>query len=189
MTQWTIDPSHSSATFSAKHMMISTVRGTMRGITGTLSFDPNNIAAASIEATIPAHNFDTGAADRDTHLKSGDFLDIENHPTMTFTSTSVEATGDDTAKIYGNLTIRNVTKPVVLDAEFLGTSTPPWGGAQVIGFHATTRINREDWALTWNVALETGGLLVGKDVKIEIDLEATPAAVEGAGATEGTVTA
>lgn len=184
MATWNIESNHSAVTFSAKHMMISTVRGTMRGVTGTIEYDPANISAASVEATIPAHNFDTGMADRDNHLKNADFLDIENHPTITFRSTRVEVTGEGTAKVYGDLTIRNVTKPVVLDAEFVGLGTPPWGGPQTVGFQATTKINREDWGLTWNVALEAGGFLVGKDIKIEIDVEAVPATVA-----EGAVTA
>lgn len=177
MALWNIEPGHAEVTFSAKHMMLSTVRGTMRGISGTIEFDPANPAAASVEATIPTTNFDTGLADRDKHLRSGDFLDVESHPAIHFKSTRVEPTGDNTAKVYGDLTIRGISKPVVLDTEFVGLAAPPWGGPQAAGFTATTKINREDWNLTWNVALEAGGWLVGKEIKIEIEAEAVPATV------------
>lgn len=175
MATWNFDPTHSSADFSVRHMMVSTVRGGFKAVNGTLEFDPNNKAIASVEATIDATSLaTTGVADRDAHLRSADFLDVENYPTLTFKSTAVELTGEDTAKVTGDLTIRDVTKPVVLDVEFLGQAKSPYGH-DVIGFQAETKINREDFGLTWNMALEAGGFMVGKDIKIELSVEAAPA--------------
>jgi len=151
MAQWKIDGSHSSATFAAKHMMVTTVRGTMRNISGTIDFDPANPAAATVEVSIPTDNFDTGFADRDTHLRSPDFLNIAEHPVITFKSTRVEAVSDTEAKVHGNLTIRDTTKPVVLDIEFHGTAVGPWGGAPKAGFTGTTKINRDDWGLKFDI--------------------------------------
>jgi len=172
MALWKIDGSHSSATFSAKHMMVTTVRGTMRDISGTIDFDPANPAAATVEVSVPTHNFDTGFADRDNHLRSPDFLNIAEFPAITFKSNRVDVTSDNEAKVHGDLTIRGTTRPVVLDVEFHGTAVGPWGGAPKAGFTGTTKINRDDWGLNWNVALEAGGWLVGKDIKIELDVEA-----------------
>jgi polyisoprenoid-binding protein YceI len=121
--------------------------------------------------TIDTNSINTGANDRDNHLRSADFFDVANFPTITFKSTKIEVTGDESAKIHGDLTIRGTTRPVVLEAEYLGENTNPWG-AKVVGFNGVTKINREDFGLTWNVALETGGVLVGKDIKIELDVEA-----------------
>jgi polyisoprenoid-binding protein YceI len=172
MATWNLDPTHSAAEFSARHMMISTVRGGFRNITGTLEFDPANPAAARVEAVIQTSEMtSTGLADRDNHLKSPDFLDVANFPTITFKSTRVEPVGDNRAKIYGDLTIRGVTREVVLDAEYLGQASGPWGG-QMAGFTGSVTINREDFGLTWNMALEAGGWLVSKDVKITLDVEA-----------------
>jgi polyisoprenoid-binding protein YceI len=170
MATWNIDTTHAHAEFSARHMMITTVRGGFKNVSGTVVFDPANPAAASVEAIIDTTTIDTGFADRDNHLKSPDFLDIANYPTITFKSTKVEPKGDNEAKIHGDLTIRGVTKPVVLNAEFLGAATSPFGDERA-GFSATTQINREDWGLTWNMGLEAGGVLVGKEIKITLDLE------------------
>lgn len=171
MATWNFDPGHSAAEFSARHMMVSTVRGGFRNVTGKLIFDPAKPADAYVEAVIQtAEMTSTGLADRDNHLKSPDFLDVATYPTITFKSTMVEPTGENKAKIHGNLTIRNVTRPVVIDAEFLGEVASPWGD-QRAGFTGTTTINREDFGLTWNMALETGGWLVGKEIKIALDLE------------------
>jgi len=169
---WNFDPTHTYASFSARHMMITTVRGRFAApIVGKLEFDPANPAATAVEATIDATSVTTDHADRDNHLKSPDFLDIANYPTITFKSTRVEVTGDDTAKMHGDLTIRNVTRPVVLNVEFAGLTTDPWGGKRA-GFTAETKINREDWGLVWNMAIEAGGVLVGKDIKLNLDVEA-----------------
>ncbi len=175
MAQYKLDAAHSAAEFSARHMMITTVRGGFKTVNGTLNFDAQNPAASSVEAVIEVNSMSsTGVADRDAHLKSPDFLDAAQYPTITFKSTKVEANGSDKAKITGDLTIRNVTKSVVLDAEFLGETKSPFGDVRA-GFTATTKINREDFGLTWNMALETGGWLVGKDISITLDVEAIKA--------------
>ena len=172
MAQWTFDPAHSQANFSAKHMMVSTVRGGFSKIDGSFEFDPANPASASVEAAIDVASMgSTGVEQRDEHLLSADFLDVENYPTITFKSTRVEPNSDNTeAKVYGDLTIKDVTREVVLDVEYHGQGTTPYG-QNIVGFEASTKINREDFGLTWNVALETGGWLVGKDIKIAIDAE------------------
>jgi polyisoprenoid-binding protein YceI len=171
MATWNFDPTHTAANFSARHMMVTTVRGSISGVSGQLELDIENPAAASMEVQLDARTIFTGVEDRDNHLRSADFLDVENYPTITFKSTKVEVTGDAEGKIYGDLTIRNVTKPVVLSTEFLGQEVNPWGKT-VIGFEAETKINREDFGLVWNVALESGGVLVGKDIKLHINAEA-----------------
>ncbi|MFN8529080.1 MAG: YceI family protein [Anaerolineae bacterium] len=177
MAKWTFDQAHSYAAFSVRHMMVTTVRGQFNApVTGTIDFDPANPAASSVEATIDATSIETGVADRDNHLRSADFLDVATFPTITFKSTKVAPTSDSTAKITGDLTVHGVTKSVVLDTEFLGTTTSPFDGKARAGFSATTSINREDFGLTWNVALEAGGVLVGKDIKIFLDVEALPVA-------------
>lgn len=172
MAKWTLDPTHTQANFSARHMMVSTVRGSFRKVDGFLNFDPANPADAVVEATIDVASMDsTGVEQRDQHLLSADFLDAEKYPTITFKSTRVEPNSDNTeAKVYGNLTIKDVTKEVVLNVEFHGQGTTPYG-QEIVGFEADTKINREQFGLTWNVALETGGWLVGNDIKIGIDAE------------------
>lgn len=180
MALWNIDSAHAQANFSARHMMITTVRGSFNKITGTINFDPANPAAASVEAVIDTTSMSsTGNDQRDGHLKSPDFLDIEQYPTITFKSTKVEPNADGThAKITGDLTIKGVTKPVSFDAELLGQGKTPFG-TTVAGFNGKTKINREDFGLNWNMALEAGGWLVGKEVTIELDVEAI-LATEGA---------
>ncbi|MGQ9908190.1 MAG: YceI family protein [Candidatus Flexifilum sp.] len=172
MATWTFDPTHSAANFSTRHMMITTVRGSFSRLSGTIEYDPANPAAASVSAEIDAASINTGVADRDNHLKSPDFLDVANHPTIAFRSTRIELTGETTAKIHGDLTIRGVTRPVVLEAELLGMGVDPFAKVEKAGFSARTRINREDWGLTWNMALEAGGWLVGKEIAIELEVEA-----------------
>lgn len=166
---WSIDPAHTTVEFIARHLMVTKVRGGFSNVDGTLTVadDPS---ASSVQVTIPTATIVTGAADRDGHVKSADFLDVENFPTMTFASTSVEG-GGEKWRVEGELTIRGITKPVTLDVEFGGVSPDPWGG-QRAGFSASTEINREDWGLTWNVALETGGVLVSKNIRIEIEAQA-----------------
>lgn len=181
MALWTLDSTHSNANFSVRHMMVTTVRGQFKsGVTGTIDFDPANIAAAKVDATIQAGSIETGVADRDAHLSSPDFLDAANFPVITFKSTKVSPTGASTADITGDLTIRGVTREVVIKAEFIGVSKSVFDGKDRAGFEGSTVINREDFGLTWNVALEAGGVLVGKDLKISLDVEAVPAAVEAA---------
>jgi polyisoprenoid-binding protein YceI len=171
---WTLDPAHSSVTFSVKHMMVTTVRGTMNIKDFELDFDPDDLVRSSVRLSLDAGSIDTGQEQRDGHLRSPDFLDVETYPTIDFASTKIEPDGDD-YKIHGELTIHGTTRPVILDAEYAGTVRNMQGGTSA-GFSATTKINREDFGLTWNVALEQGGWLVGKDIKIEVDLEVVSAA-------------
>lgn len=179
-TTWRIDPAHSSVEFAVKHLMFTTVRGRFKKLEGEITVDEDAPENSRVEVEIDAASIDTGAEDRDTHLRSADFLDVENHPTITFRSRRVEgayAEAGDRFKVIGDLTIRGTTLEVTLDATFEGTGQDPWGG-QRAGFRATTEIDRRDWGLRWNQALETGGVLVGNSVKIEIEAQAVK--VEGA---------
>lgn len=171
IAQWQIDPSHSTVEFAVKHMMFTTVKGRFTGVTGTISFDPTNIANASATAEIDAATISTSDNNRDTHLRSADFLEVEKHPTLTFASRRVELVSDDQARIIGDLTIRGVTKEVTLDTTIEGQGVNPFG-KQVIGFSAQTTINRTDYGLMWNVALEAGGVLVSENVRIRLDIQA-----------------
>lgn len=171
MAKWNIDNTHTSANFVVKHMMFTNVRGAFKEIEGTIEFDPANPTAASVEAKISTASVDTGVADRDNHLRSADFFDAANYPYITFTSKSVKAANATNASVVGDLTIRGVTKEVTLEVEFSGAGKNPWG-MQVAGFAGKTTINREDFGLTWNQVLEAGGVLVGKDIKIEIEAQA-----------------
>ena len=168
---WTIDESHSEVGFAVKHLMVSTVRGSFRRVTGTIKVDRENPAASSVEAVIDATSIETRQEQRDAHLRSPDFFDVEKYPTLTFKSTKVDVVGDGELKVYGDLTIRDVTKQVVLAVEQAGRSKDPWGGERT-GFSATTKINREEFGLTWNAALETGGVLVANEIKISLEIEA-----------------
>ena len=165
-----IDQSHSEIQFSARHMMVSKVRGVFDKWDGTIALDPANPAKTTVDITIDAASINTKDAQRDGHLRSPDFLNVEKFPSVTFKSTKVEVTGENTAKLTGDLTIAGVTKPAVLDVEYQGNAKSPWGTTNY-GFSAHTKINREDWGLTWNAALETGGWLVGKEISIDIELE------------------
>lgn len=175
MATWTFDPTHANADFSVRHMMITTVRGGFKEVSGTLEFDPENPGLSSVEATINTNSIWTGVADRDGHLRSPDFLDVENHPTITFKSTNVNTKSDTEAEVTGDLTIRGVTKPVTMQVQLLGRTKNPFTGVETVGFTGTTKINREDFGLTWNQALETGGVLVGKEINITLDVEVVPA--------------
>ncbi len=157
---WVIDPAHSEVQFSAKHLMISTVRGRFNAFSGTIDADENNPTTATVDVQIDASSLVTGEERRDTHLRSPDFLDVQKYPYLTFKRTRVELLDKTRGKLYGDLTIRDVTKPVVLDVEYAGQAKTPWGTLSA-GFNAQTKINRKDWDLNWNVALETGGWLVG----------------------------
>ncbi|ACL24467.1 YceI family protein [Chloroflexus aggregans] len=167
---WTIDASHSTITFSVRHMMISKVRGRFSRFEGTVNFDEQNPANSSVQVTIDATSIDTRDERRDGHLMSPDFLDVANYPSITFAGKRIELIDETHGRIIGDLTIRGVTREVVLDVEYNGQSKSPWGTTSA-GFSASTKINRKDWGLTWNVALETGGVLVGEEVSIEIELE------------------
>ena len=167
---WTIDSAHTRVVFSARHMMISNVHGRFETVNGTVEFDENNPTATRVDVQIDAASINTGEPQRDAHLKSPDFLDAENYPSLTFKSTRVEQVNNTTAKLYGDLTIRGVTRPVVLDVEYQGLAKSPWGATSA-GFSASTKISRKEWGLEWNVALETGGFLVSDVVNITIELE------------------
>jgi polyisoprenoid-binding protein YceI len=167
---WKTDPSHTKIGFGARHMMLSKVQGEFEDYTVDLQLDPERPELASVEARIKTSSVNTRDPQRDAHLRSADFFKSEEYPEMVFKSTKIERISDDAAKVFGTLTIRDVTKPVVLDAAYLGSSKAPWGATSV-GFEATGKINREDWGLTWNAALETGGWLVSKDVILNIDAE------------------
>ncbi|WP_448336806.1 YceI family protein [Chloroflexus aurantiacus] len=167
---WVIDASHSMITFSVRHMMISKVRGRFTRFDGTVDFDEQNPTNSKVQVTIDASSIDTRDERRDGHLMSPDFLDVANYPTLTFVSKRVEVIDESHGRLIGDLTIRGVTREVTLDVEYNGQSKSPWGTISA-GFSATTKINRKDWGLTWNVALETGGVLVGEEVTIEIEIE------------------
>lgn len=167
---WAVDAVHSSVEFSVKHMMVATVRGRFAKFDVQVDFDPNEPEKSSVEARIEAASIETRAADRDGHLRSADFFDAEKYPFITFKSRRIERRGDDRYEIVGDLTVKDVTKEVVLDTEFAGTGKNPWG-ATVAAFSAETKIDRKQFGLTWNAALESGGMLVGDQVKIHIDLE------------------
>lgn len=166
---WTVDNSHSTVGFVARHVVVAKTRGKFTDYTGTVTVG-ENILDSKVEATVQLASVQTGDDGRDTHLRSADFFDVENHPTMTFISTSITPDGDD-YKLAGDLTIRGISKPVEFKLEFEGVSGDPWGGTRA-GFNAVTEINRKDWGLEWNVALETGGLLVSDKIKIELEIEA-----------------
>ena len=168
---WTLDPAHSAVTFSAKHMMVTTVRGSMAIRDFELDFRPDDLPASSVRVAMDVASIDTGNEGRDQHLRSADFLEADAHPTIDFSSTRIEPRGDEYA-IQGDLTIRGVTRPVVLVAEYAGT-VPNLQGGRRAAFSATTRIDRDEFGLTWNVALEQGGWLVSKEIKVQIDLAVT----------------
>ncbi len=168
---WTIDPAHSVAEFKVKHMMISNVKGRFTRISGTLVLDEQQPANSRVEAQIEAASISTGDEQRDGHLKSADFFDAEKYPALSFKSTSVKPEGDGEAKVTGELTIHGVTRPVTFNVE--GPTAPAkdtWGNTRV-GVAATTKINRKDFGLTWNAALETGGILVGDEVTISLEAQ------------------
>lgn len=168
---WTIDPAHSEASFAVKHLMISTVKGNFRNVSGTIVLDESDPAASHVEAEIDAASIDTRQQQRDTHLRSADFFDVEKYPVLTFRSTRVESLGEGQFRVHGDLTIRDVSKGVVLDVEETGRGKDPWGGDRV-GYSATTKFDRTDFGLTWNQALETGGIMVGNEVKVTLDVQA-----------------
>jgi polyisoprenoid-binding protein YceI len=175
-----IDPKHSSANFVIRHLMITNVRGSFSGVTGTIVYDPENPSEASIEAEIPASTLNTQDPDRDGHVKSADFLDAEKYPTITFKSSKVEAAGDGELKVTGDLTIKGVTRQEVLKVEGPSAeSKDPWGNAR-IGASAATKIKRSDFGLAWNAALETGGVVLSDELKIELEVSLIKAAATAA---------
>ena len=171
---WNLDPAHSSVIVSARHMMITTVRGTLKLADATIDFDPEHPERSSVEARIDAASIDTGVEQRDAHLRSPDFLDVQQFPHIVFRSTRIEPSGEAYV-MDGDLTIRGVTRPVRMDAEITGV-VADWQGGERAAFSARTKIDREDWGLSWNVALEAGGWLVGREFGVEIELAALRAA-------------
>ena len=171
-TTWNIDASHSAVEFSAKHMMITTVRGRIADVRGTITLNEANPDQSSVEVELGAASIDTRSEQRDGHLRSADFLDVDNFETITFRSTGVVPRGGSRFVLVGDLTIRGVTQEISLEAELVGKGTDPWGG-QRAGFAATTAINRKEFGLTWNQALEAGGVLVSDQVKIGLEIQAT----------------
>ena len=177
-TSWQIDPAHSAVEFAVKHMMFTTVRGRFKDFRGTIEVDEGDPNRSTVHVEIAAASIDTGAADRDVHLRSADFLDVENHPAITFRSKRVEGAmkkEGDRFTMIGDLTIRGTTMEVTLDCQFEGTGTDPWGGTRA-GSRATGKIDRRDWGLKWNQALETGGILVANELRIEVEVQAVKAA-------------
>jgi polyisoprenoid-binding protein YceI len=173
-TIWQLDPAHTTIEFAVKHMMFTTVRGRFKSFSGTVHVDERNPDKSRVEVTIDAASIDTGVADRDAHLRSADFLDVENQPNITFRSTRVDGTHKKEGErftVTGDLEIRGTAIPVTLEATFEGVGKDPWG-KQRAGFAARTEIDRREWGLRWNQALETGGVLVANKVKIEVEAQA-----------------
>jgi polyisoprenoid-binding protein YceI len=169
-TSWVIDPTHSEIQFKVKHLVISTVTGSFKTFEGTVETDGDDLTTAKINFSADIDSIDTNQAQRDEHLRSAEFFDAENHPKMTFTSSSLEKTGEDTYKLKGDLTIKGVTKPVVLDAEYGGAMTDFYGQNKA-GFEITGKINRKDFGLTWSATTEAGGVVVGDEIKLAINIQ------------------
>jgi len=167
---YTIDPSHSRLGFQARHAMVTNVRGAFTGFEGTAHIDAATPANSWVKVTVQTATVDTSSPDRDGHLKSADFFDVETYPTISFNSTGVERDGDDWA-VTGDLTIKDVTKPITIVFEETGSAQDPFGNTRV-GFEGTTAVNRKDWGLVWNAALETGGVLVSEKIKLDFDISA-----------------
>jgi polyisoprenoid-binding protein YceI len=174
VSRWQLDPAHTQVEFRAKHMMITTVRGRFADTSGTITVEEENPENSSVEVRIDARSIDTRVEDRDTHLRSADFLNVEKYPEITFRSRRIEgahAEPGDEFLVVGDLTIRGETKEVELTATYEGQGKDPWGGTRA-GFTGSTKIDRRDWGLTWNQALETGGILVSNDITIELQVQA-----------------
>ena len=168
---YAIDPSHSRIGFVARHAMVTKVRGQFTDYEGSGWFDAEHPTRSTIALTIRADSIDTANADRDAHLRSNDFFDMEHHPTLTFTSTAVEQVDDEVYRVAGDLTLRGVTRPVTIDFELTGTAVDPFGNHRV-GLEGRTTVNRRDWGLNWNAALDAGGVLVSEKVTLEFDVSA-----------------
>jgi polyisoprenoid-binding protein YceI len=167
---YALDASHTTVEFVARHMMISKVRGGFTGVSGTVTIGESP-EDSSVEATIEVGTVVSGDSKRDEHLRSPDFFDVDSYPTISFRSTQVREGKRGRWEVDGDLTLRDITRPVTLDVEFEGGQTTPWGSS-AIGFSASTEVDREDWGLTWNAALETGGVVVGKKIRLELNVEA-----------------
>ena len=175
LTTWQLDPSHSEVGFSVKHLMISTVRGRFSGVKGSIFLDSADVTRSSAEVEIDARTIDTREEKRDGHLRSPDFFDVEKYPTISFRSRRIESLGGERYRVTGDLTIRDVTREVVLDVTEEGRGRDPWGGERV-GFTATGKIDRREFGLTWNQALEAGGVMVSNEIKLTIETEAVKVA-------------
>lgn len=167
---WQIDVVHTHLGFSVKHMMVSTVRGSFKSYSGKLNIDPADFTRSTFEGEVDVTSIDTGVAQRDDHLRTNDFFDAPNHPKILFKSTKIEAKGGGEFVVFGDLTLRGVTKPVAFDVEFNGTSKNPWGKT-VSGLSAKTTIDRTEYGVSYNAALEVGGVLIGEKVKVELEAE------------------
>lgn len=176
---WNIDTTHSGINLTVRHMVFAKVRGRFATWSGSVALDPNDLTRSSVNVEIDANSIDTGVAERDNHLRSPDFLDVARFPTLRFVSTRVEKANDTRYRVHGELTIRDVTRPVTLDMEYGGQAKDPWGN-QRAAFTATTSVNRTDFGLKWNQALEAGGVLVGERVDIELEVQAVNAAASQA---------
>jgi polyisoprenoid-binding protein YceI len=172
---WNLDTVHSGINFTVRHMVVSKVRGRFAKFSGSVALDEDDLTRSVVEATIDASSIDTGTAQRDDHLRSADFFDAERFPQIRFRSTRIEKLGGDRYRLTGDLTIRDVTRPIALDAEYGGRGKDPWGNERV-GFTARGSLDRKDFGLKWNQALETGGVLVSDHVEIEIEAQAVKAA-------------
>jgi len=173
-TKWALDPAHSSVDFSVRHMMIANVKGTFNSFNATIEADPTDLTTANIEFSVDTASVDTRNKDRDAHLVSADFFDVENHPNMTFKSSNIEKTDEGEYNVTGDLTLRGVTKQETFAVTFEGQGKDPWGNEKA-GFSASGTVNRSDYGLVWNAALETGGVLVGDKVKINLQIQAAKA--------------
>lgn len=169
-TTWKIDPTHSNVEFAVRHLMITTVRGRFAKVEGTVVTDDADPTKAEVDVTIDVNSIDTREPQRDTHLKSADFFDAEKYPSIAFKGSRVTDVQGDTFKLVGDLTMHGVTREVTLDVTSEGRGKDPWGGDRA-GYSATTKVNRSDFGLTWNQVLETGGIAVGDEIKISLDLE------------------
>jgi polyisoprenoid-binding protein YceI len=172
---WSIDSSHSGVHFSVRHLVVAKVRGRFATFSGSVKLDESDLTRSTVEVEIDASSIDTGVADRDKHLRSADFFDVERFPKLRFASTRVESAGKNRYLVHGDLTIRDVTRPVTLDVEYGGAAKDPWGNERA-AFAASTSVERSDYGLKWNQALEAGGVLVGERVDIELEVELVKAA-------------
>lgn len=173
MSTWIVDPSHTNVGFTVRHMMVSNVKGNFGKLEGKLEGDPMNLEESKIDFKIDVNTINTNNEDRDNHLRSDDFFDVENHPKITFTSTDITSTDTDIYDVTGDLTVRGTTKPTTFQVTRLGKVTNPWG-VPVVAFEAETKISRKEFGLTWNQTLETGGVLVGDEIKINVELQLNP---------------
>ncbi|WP_099223566.1 YceI family protein [Listeria costaricensis] len=171
--KWNIDPAHSSIEFQVKHMMVSKVKGAFNAFTADVDMDPENLQEANIRFSVDAASIDTRQAQRDGHLKSPDFFNVDEYPHITFQSTNITADGDDEYEVTGDLTIRDVTKPITFHVTYEGSGKDPNTGNIVAGFEGRSKFNRKDFGLNYNAALETGGVLIGDEVKLNIQIEAS----------------